>query len=235
MKTVRNDLFDYPNRYIWQSLDGFKFSLDSILLAEYAKVKDDFNVLDMCTGNAPVPLIISTTSKCMIVAFEIQKEISKLAEKSVLENNLDKQISIINDDIKNIGNYFKEEYFDVITCNPPYFKENSSLVNKSDYLSLARHEITINLETIFSLGFKYLKNNGILYMVHRPERLDEIIILANKYKLNVKELVIVTTNKAKVPALILIKCVKNSRSCIKIRQICDVSNCVTYQHIFDSW
>ena len=233
MKIVKNDLFDYPNRYIYQSLDGFKFSLDSILLAEYAKVKDDFNVLDMCTGNAPIPLIISTKSKCMLVAFEIQKEIAELAKKSVLENSLEEQITVINDDVKNIGSYFKQEYFDVITCNPPYFKENSSLVNKNDYLSLARHEISINLETIFNLGFKYLKNNGILYMVHRPERLDEIIILANKYKINVKELIMIVTNKTNIPTLILVKCVKNSKNGIKIRKIYDVSKCSTYQHIFD--
>lgn len=234
MKTVKNDLFDYKNRYIWQIQDGFKFSLDSILLAEYAKVNDNINVLDMCTGNAPVPLIISTRTNSKIVGFEIQKDIADLAKKSVEENKLMEQIDIINDDIKNIGKYYEENTFDVITCNPPYFKENSSLINKNDYKSLARHEIAINLDNIFSLGFKYLKNNGILYMVHRPERLDEIIILANKYNLNVKELTLIVTNKRMIPSLILVKCVKNSKSGIKFRKIYDVSKCATYQHIFDS-
>ena len=233
MKIVKNDLFDYKNRYIWQIQDGFKFSLDSILLAEYTKVANNLYILDMCTGNAPVPLIISTRTNSNIVGFEIQKDIADLAQKSVLENKLEEQITIINDDIKNIGNYYTEESFDIITCNPPYFKENSSLVNKNDYKSLARHEIAINLDSIFSLGFKYLKNNGILYMVHRPERLDEIIILASKYKLNVKEIALIVTNKSMVPTLILVKCVKNSKNGLKFRKIYDVSKCTTYQHIFD--
>ena len=233
MKTVKNDLFDYSNRYIWQMDDGFKFSLDSILLAEYVKVSDNQNILDMCTGNAPVPLIISAKTNSSIVGFEIQKDIANLAKKSVEENKLTEQIEIINDDIKNIGNYYEENTFDIITCNPPYFKENSSLVNKNDYKSLARHEIAINLDNIFNLGFKYLRNNGILYMVHRPERLDEIIILANRYKMNVKEIALVITNKSMIPALVLVKCVKNSKGGIKFRKIYDVSKCTTYQHIFD--
>ena len=233
MKTVKNDLFDYSNRYIWQMDDGFKFSLDSILLAEYVKVSDNQNILDMCTGNAPVPLIISTKTNSSIVGFEIQKDIANLAKKSVEENKLTEQIKIINDDIKNIGNYYEENTFDIIACNPPYFKENSSLVNKNDYKSLARHEIAINLDNIFNLGFKYLRNNGILYMVHRPERLDEIIILANKYKMNVKEIALVITNKSMIPALVLVKCVKNSKGGIKFRKVYDVSKCTTYQHIFD--
>ena len=98
---------------------------------------------------------------------------------------------------------------------------------------MARHEIAINLDSIFSLGFKYLKNNGILYMVHRPERLDEIIILASKYKLNVKEIALIVTNKSMIPTLILVKCVKNSKNGLKFRKIYDVSKCTTYQHIFD--
>ena len=233
MKIVKNDLFDYKNRYIWQIDEGFKFSIDSILLAEYAKVTDNLNILDMCTGNASVPLIISTKTKSKIVGFEIQMDIAVLAKKSVLENNLTDQIKIINDDIKNISNYCEENYFDVITCNPPYFKENSSILSKNDYKALARHEITINLDNIFSLGFKYLKNNGILYMVHRPERLDEIVILANKYMLNVKELVLIVTSEKMIPTLILIKCVKNSKRGIKFRKIYDVSKLVTYQHMFE--
>ncbi len=233
MKIVKNDLFDYKNRYIWQIDDGFKFSIDAIVLGEYAEVKDNQKLLDLCTGNAVIPLIISTKSKCSIVGVEIQKDIAYLAEKSVLENNLEEQITIINDDIKNINDYYCNDYFDVITVNPPYFKNNGSLVNKSSYKALARHEIAIDLETIFTLGFKYLKNSGILYMVHRPERLDEIIILANKHNVNVKEIVFIVTNVTMIPSLVLVKCIKQSKMGIKLKKIIDVSKCSTYQHIFE--
>ena len=233
MKIVKNDLFDYKMRYIWQLEDGFKFSLDSLLLAEYVKLSNNKKILDMCTGNAPIPLVISLKTNSEIVGFEIQEDIANLAKMSVQENKLESQIRIINDDINNIGEYYQEEYFDIITCNPPYFKKNSSLINMSDYKSIARHEVKIDLENIFKLSYKYLKSNGTLYMVHRPERLDEIIILANKYKINVKEAALIVTNKTMIPSLVLVKCVKLSNLGIKFRKIIDVSKCSTYQHIFE--
>ena len=151
---VKNDLFDYPNRYIMQIKDGFKFSLDSLLLAEFVNIrKSDKIILDMCTGNAPVPLILSLKTDALIVGFEIQKDISDLAQESVILNGLKDNIRIINDDIKNINKYYKTGTFDIITCNPPYFKTSEDgYKNKNDYLTLARHEITIDLESLFSIA-----------------------------------------------------------------------------------
>lgn len=233
MKIVKNDLFDYPNRYIFQYDEGFKFSLDSILLAEYVNLKKDQKALDICTGNAVIPLILSTKYINKIIAFEIQKEIAFLAQKSIEYNNLSNNIYLINDDIKNIGKYYPDNYFDVITCNPPYFKINENIINNNEILSKARHELLIDLETIIKIGFKYLKNNGILYLVHRANRLDDIIVLARNNNINVKEITFVITNKSQIPNLILIKCVKNSKIGIKINKILDVSNLSTYQHIFE--
>ena len=233
---VKNDLFDYKNRYIMQMKDGFKFSLDSLLLAEFVNIKkDDKKILDMCTGNAPVPLVLSLKSEAEIIGFEIQKEISELALESVKINGLEKNIKIINDDIKNIDNYFDSNTFDIITCNPPYFKtKENGYRNKNDFLSLARHEIAINLETIFKIAFKYLKDNKTFYLVHRVERLDDIIVLARENKMNVKELQFISTKKEKAANTILIKCVKNSKPGIKLRKEICVDNLDTYQHLFES-
>ena len=231
MKIVKNDLFDYKNRYIYQDKDGFKFSLDSILIAEYAHVKDNLKILDMCSGNAAIPLIISTKTKSNIVAFEIQEKIAALAKKSVELNGLENQIEVKNDDVNNIAKYFNKEYFDIIVCNPPYFKNNSSIHNKEEIKAIARHEIKINLEQIFKISFDYLKNNGILYMSHRADRLDEVINIATKYNLNVKELILVQTKNSDI-SMILVKCIKNSKNGMKIK-VLDVSKCSTYQHIFE--
>lgn len=234
MKIVLNDLFDYKNRFIYQLEDGFKFSLDSILLAEYVKLKDNLKILDVCSGNCAIPLILSTKTKSKIVAFEIQNIIAKLASDSVFYNKLEDQIKVINDDINNIGNYFEKEEFDIITCNPPYFKNNGNIFNKNEFLSIARHEINVDLEKIFKISFKYLKNNGILYLVHRAERLDDIFYYSRINKINVKELQFILTKNNSIPSLVLVKCVKNSKSGIKIKKIINVSNCNTYQHLFDS-
>lgn len=233
---VKNDLFDYKNRYIMQMRDGFKFSLDSLLLAEFVKVKkDDKKILDMCTGNAPVPLVLSLKTNAEIVGFEIQKEISELALESVAINGLEKNIRIINDDIKNIDNYFESNTFDIIICNPPYFKtKEDGYRNKNDFLTLARHEIAIDLETIFKIAFKYLKDNKTFYLVHRVERLDDIIVLARENKMNVKELQFISTKKEKAANTILVKCVKNGKPGIKLRKEICVDNLDTYQHLFES-
>lgn len=232
---VKNDLFDYPNRYIMQIKDGFKFSLDSLLLAEFISLRQsDKLILDMCTGNAPVPLVLSLKTDAKIIGFELQKDIAELACESISINGLDKQIKVINDDVKNIDEFFKPNSFDVITCNPPYFKVNDDKnKNKNDYLTLARHEIAIDLETIFKLVNRFLKDNGNFYMVHRSERLDEIIIFANKYRLNVKEIQFISTKMNNNPSTILVKCVKNSKLGVKIKKEICVDNLSTYQHLFE--
>jgi tRNA1(Val) A37 N6-methylase TrmN6 len=235
MKIVKNDLFDYQNRYIYQFKDGFKFSLDSILLAEYVSIlKKNVNILDMCTGNAPVPLIISLKTKSPVVGYEIQKDIADLAKKSVLLNNLEEQITIINDSIYNIGNIYKPEFFDIITCNPPYFKANmAKIYNKNDMLSIARHEIAITLEDIFKIAFKYLKNKGILYLVHRVERIDDIIYYAIKYRVLVKEIQLIATKSDDIPNTVIVKCIKNAKAGVKVKKVVNVGNISTYQHLFD--
>lgn len=228
-----NDLFDYPNRYIYQNPNGFKFSLDSILLAEFVKIKPNAKILDMCTGNAPIPLILSLQTKSEIIGFEIQKEISDLAIESIKYNNLEKQIKIYNEDIKNIEKIFPGKYFDIITCNPPYFKynKNNQELNKNEIKSLARHEVTITLEDIFKIVSQVLKDNGSFYLVHRLERLDEIILNAEKNKLKVKEMQIVVT-KENDPKIVLFCFKKHSQWGIKINKIVNVDKLTSYQQIF---
>lgn len=234
MKVVKNDLFDYPNRYIYQVKDGFKFSIDSLLLAEYTNTFQCKNILDMCTGNAPIPLVLSLKTNALITGFEIQRDISLLAQKSVSINKLDENIHIINDDIKNIDKYFPNEYFDVITCNPPYFKYNdNNYTNKNDYLTIARHEVTITLEDIFRIASKYIKNKGKFYLVHRTNRLDDIICLARKFNINVKEVQLIATKEGQAPRIVLVKCVKNSQTGIIFKNIICVDKLNTYQHLFE--
>ena len=230
---VKNDLFDYPNRYIYQYNDGFKFSIDSILLAEFVDIKNKAKeILDMCTGNAPIPLIISTKTNKPIIGFEIQKEIYDLAIMSIKENKLENQIQIINDDIKNIKKIFPGKYFDIITCNPPYFALNSEIENNKNIIkSIARHEITIDLENIFKIVSDILSDNGSFYLVHRMERIDDIFLYADKYKLKIKELQIICT-KENLCKIGLFKIQKHVKRGIKINKILDISKLNTYQNIF---
>lgn len=230
MKVI-NDLFDYENLKIVQNEDYFKFSIDSILLAEYAKInKNDNNIIDLCSGNLPVPFILYYKYKKNINAIELQYEIYECGKESLRINNLEKNINYIHDNVKRIFNYFKEESFDLITCNPPYFK--NSLKNENNIKSIARHEIEITLEDIIKISSKLLKNNKSFYMVHIPDRIDEIIILCNKYNINVKEIVVVN-NTSNNPMLILIKAVKNSKIGLKFKHLNAADTLKSYKNIFE--
>ena len=231
---VKNDLFDYENRSIYQDSEYFKFSLDSILLAEYVDIKkDDIVTVDLCAGNMAIPLILSKYSNNKIFGFEIQEEVYNLGRKSIELNHLEHNLTIINDDVKNIGMYFDKKSIDLMVCNPPFFKANDEkMVNKTMEKKIARHEIFLTLEDIFYISKNYLKDNGNLYMVHRASRLDEIIILAKKYNIGVKNVCLVKTKEDKEPNIVLIKCVKNCKFGLKFDKIVCVANLTTYQHLF---
>ena len=178
---------------------------------------EKISILDMCTGNAPVAMLLSFKCNANICGMEIQKEIFDLAVDSVNENGMSDRIRIINDDVKNVGNYFGCEHFDVITCNPPYFKySESSNINGNEVKSIARHEIKITLEDIIRIGSKYLKNKGYFYMVHRPERLSEMFDLMKKYRLEPKRIRFIHPKEGSNSNMVLIECVKNGNVGLKV-------------------
>lgn len=214
MKEI-NDLYDYGYKIV-QNSDYFKFSLDSMLLANFVNINmADSKLLDFCTGNCPIPIILSNSIK-NIVAFEVQKEIYELGDESLKLNNIN-NVKLINDDIKNIGNYYEEGYFDIITCNPPYFKViDSSRINDNNVKAIARHEILIKLEDIVSLAYKFLRDKGKLYIVYRPDRLMELLKLFDKYKFGVKKLQCCYNNSESLSSMILIEAMKNGQDDLKI-------------------
>lgn len=215
---VINYLLGYKDYYIVQNTDMFNFSLDSVLLPNFATINTNVkNILDIGCGNAPIPLILSTKTNANIIGVEIQKEVYDLALKSVKINNLESRIKIINGDINEMYNLFETETFDIITCNPPFFKvSDGSNFNDSDYKTIARHEIKLNLDQIFKISKKLLKNNGNIVMVHRPERLVDIITSMKKYNIEPKRIQFVYPKKDRDANILLIEGKKNGRPGIKI-------------------
>jgi len=204
--------------YIMQDTDMFNFSLDSVLLPNFVTInKNVQNILDIGCGNAPIPLILSTKTKAHITGVEIQKDVYNLAVESVKINNLEEQINIINADINDLYKELETESFDIITCNPPFFKvsENSNK-NLSEYKTVARHEVKLNLEDIMKISRKLLKNTGVLSIVHRPERLVDIIDLMRKYNIEPKKIRLVYPKKDKEANILLIEGTKNGNPGLKI-------------------
>lgn len=215
---VLNDLLEYNNLKIYQNTNMFSFSLDSVLLARFVIInKNVKKILDIGTGNAPIPLILSTLTNAKIVAIEIQKDVYDLAKKNVIYNHLQDRIDLMNGDINEQVKTWNTEMFDIITCNPPFFKVTENVkLNESEYKKIARHEIKLNLEQIIKISKKLLKNNGSLNIVHRPERLIEIITLMKNNGIEPKRIKLVYPKNGENANILLIEGVKMGKSGLKI-------------------
>lgn len=215
---VKHRLLNFNNKYIYQDDEWFNFSLDSVLLANFVTIrKKDKKIMDFCTGNAAVLMLLSYRTNAKLVGVEVQKCVYDLGVQSILENSFDKQIGLINDDVKNISSYYKQGEFDVVICNPPYFRHTSDKFINDNYVKcVARHEILITLDDVIAKACYLLNNDGIFAMVHQADRLIEIINIMQKYRIEPKKVQFVYSKYGSICNLILIEGVKNGKSGLKI-------------------
>ncbi len=217
-KEVIHDLLGYDGIKIIQRPDMFNFSLDSTLLADFVNLLSKTSkILDLGTGNAPIPLFLSMKTKAKIIGVELQKDVFDLAKRTIELNKLEDQITIVNQDIKGIHKLYENSEFDIVTCNPPFFKyKESSHINKTDYKTIARHEVFITLEEIIIEAKRLLTTKGSFVMVHRTERLIEIINLLTKHKFSVKRLRLVYPKIGEDSNMVLIDASNNGLPGLKI-------------------
>lgn len=215
---VINDILGYKNRKIYQDDECFSFSLDSVMLANFATIRlRDKNIVDLGCGNGVIPLILSLRTDKFITGVEIQKQLADMAVRSIEYNKLSDQIRIVNEDMKSFVTDETYEKYDLITCNPPYFKVNEkNYFNLSPQKLIARHEVKITLSDVFCVSKKLLKNNGNLAIVHRPERLLEIFDLFRNHDIEPKRLRFVYEKVSKESTLVLIEGQKNGNPGLKI-------------------
>lgn len=216
----RIDDLEFKNLKIIQNKKGFCFGIDSVLLSDWAKeIKPNQTILDMGTGTGILGILLcGKTINTKIVGVEIQEEVAKMAIKSIKLNNLQDRFQIICENIKNLKNKYEIGSFDAIITNPPYKKQGTGKINENDIKLISRHEITANLEDFISTASYLLKDKANIYMVHKPERLVDILVTLKKYKLEPKKLRFVYPNINKEPNLILIKATKNAKPFLKIEK-----------------
>ena len=215
---VKNRLLNFKDKIIYQNDDYFAFSLDSVLLANFVTLKlSDKKIVDFCSGNGPIPMLMSFRTKARIFGVELQKEIFDMGYDSIKENGMDSQIEFINGDVKDISKIIDAESVDVVTCNPPYFKyKDDSLVNDNMVLTIARHEVKLQLEDVIKNARYILKNGGTFAMVHRPDRMIEIINLMQKYGIEPKRMRLVYPKTGKDANILLIEGIKNGKTGLKV-------------------
>lgn len=200
-----------------QDTDLFCFGTDSVLLSDFVRAGSGDTVVDLCTGNGIIPVLLSAKTKAKkIYGIELQKPSYDLAVRNAKLNNLEPRIEFIHDDIKNWDKHFSCGSIEVVTCNPPYMPANSGFTNPKDEKAIARHEIMINIDAIIEVCSKLLKFGGHMYMVHRADRLCDIVYAMRERKLEPKRLSFIHPSPQKAPNLILIDAMLGAKPSLKI-------------------
>ena len=214
----RIDNLEYKNLKIIQNIKGFCFGIDSVILSDFAKdVRNNSIGADLGTGTGIIGILLSAKTKLKkIIGIEVQEDIADMAKRSISLNRLEEKFEVININIKNVEEKFKRESLDFVITNPPYKKLDTGKVNENEYKYISRHECSANLEDFIKASKYLLKDKGSLYMVHRPERLADIIELMRKYKIEPKKIRMVHSTINKEASLVLIKAIKNAKAFLKI-------------------
>ncbi|MDW0111376.1 tRNA1(Val) (adenine(37)-N6)-methyltransferase [Sporosarcina aquimarina] len=214
----RLDYLLAENLKIIQSPSVFSFSLDAVLLARFAYMPiRQGKIVDLCSGNGAIPLFLSARTSAEITAIELQEQLADMATRSISYNNLDRQITMLCDDVIGIAAKIGYDKYDVVTCNPPYFKANElSETNKKEPLTIARHEVKLNLDQAIRSASELLKQGGKAAFVHRPGRLLDIVTSMRANRLEPKRIRFVYPKEGKEANMLLIEGTKDGKPDLKV-------------------
>lgn len=217
-KNEKIEDLQFENLKIIQNKEGFCFGIDSILLSDFAKeIKRDARVIDLGTGTGIIAtLLCKKTQLKEIIGVEKQEEVCEMAQRSIQLNQLENQFKIVNEDIIYLTKILGKNNFDAVVMNPPYKKRDTGIKNQEEKKIISRHETSATLEDFIEITKDLLKDKGEIYMVHRPERLVDILAIMRMYKIEPKILRFVFSNKNSEPKLILVKGIKNAKPFLKV-------------------
>ena len=192
--------------FLIQNPKLFCFGIDAVLLSSYARVHKGETVVDLCSGNGIVPILLSAKTKAeKILGIEIQKASYDMAVRSVEYNNLSDRVKMINADIRELDNILSDIRADIVTVNPPYMKVNAGAGSVRRELEIARFEEECTLKDVICASRKLLNSKGRFYMVHRPLRLVEILKTMSDYGIEPKRMRMVQPFAGEEPNLVLIE------------------------------
>ena len=202
---------------IIQREGGFCFGMDAVLLSGFAKVKPDEKVMDLCSGNGIIPLLLSVKTRGKhFTGLELLQENVDMAQRSVAVNELDDRITITQGDVRNAVALYGGASFDVVTCNPPYMKGGHGLENADDARTIARHEVKLPLSEMITQAAGLLRPKGRAYFVHRPFRLTELVVLMHEAGLEMKRLRMVYPFADREPNMVLVEGIRDGKPYLNV-------------------
>lgn len=200
-----------------QKPKGFCFGVDAVLLSDFAKVKKDQKVMDLCTGSGVIPILLAAkTEGKHFCGLELQEEYADMARRSVELNHLEENIDIVCGDVKNVKKLFSPASFQVVTANPPYMTEHHGLQNLYEPKTIARHEVALSLRDVVAAAEYLLPESGSFSMIHKPFRLAEIFKVMKECHIEPKRMRLVHPYVDKEPSMVLIEGLKGGRERITV-------------------
>ena len=219
---IRSDetLDDLQNGYfLIQKKESFRFGVDAVLLADFAVLKKTDKVLEMGTGTGVIPILLhAKKNPRSITAIEIQEEMAEMARRSVIYNKLEDHISVLSMDLKDAPGKLGKASFNAVVTNPPYMKLGSGIINPSQKQAVARFELSCSLEDVINSAYELLMPGGRFFMVHRTDRMVDIIVSMRNKKLEPKRIRFVHSNTGKKPHLLLIEGLKGGKAELKFME-----------------
>ncbi|WP_337103190.1 tRNA1(Val) (adenine(37)-N6)-methyltransferase [Paenibacillus sp. YIM B09110] len=201
---------------IIQSREVFSFSLDAVLLSRFANIPKRGKIVDLCTGNGVIPMLLSTRTKAQIDAVEIQPRLADMARRSIEMNGLQEQIQVIEQDLRMYAKEAGNGVYDAVTVNPPYMPVTAGDQNENEHYAIARHEIHCTLNDVMKASARLVRPGGKVAMVHRPSRLLDIVETMRKWKLEPKRVQFVHPHANAEANMILIEAMRDGKPDIKL-------------------
>ncbi|XEC97786.1 tRNA1(Val) (adenine(37)-N6)-methyltransferase [Paenibacillus tarimensis] len=210
-----DDLLTHDLRII-QSEEVFSFSMDAVLLARFVSLPQRGRLLDLCTGNGVIPLLMTTRTKALIDGVEIQPRLADMAKRSVMMNGLSEKIAIMEGDLRTFHMTKGYGVYDVVTVNPPYMPANTGDKNVNEYVAIARHEIYCTLEEVTAACSRLVRTGGRVAMVHRPGRLADLIDAMRRVRLEPKRVRFVHPYADREANMVLIEAIRDGKPDLRL-------------------
>lgn len=193
---------------IIQSPHIFRFSMDAVLLARFCRLPRRGRILDLCTGNGVIPILLATRTDLSIDGMDIQSRLVDMARRSVKMNGLENQIHVFEGDLRDSPHDWNGRY-DLVTCNPPYIPVRENERNRNTHLAIARHEIYSTLEDVVSVSARLVKSGGKVAIVHRAARFNDIVVTMRRYRLEPKRIRWVHPRRLAEANMVLVEATKD--------------------------
>ena len=218
MKPKPNETLDtIKDIKLFQSKDGYRFSVDALLLDDFIDIKTASRGVELGAGSGIISVLLARRAKDLkIFAAEIQEALAGRAERNVRMNGLEGRVEILNSDMRELKNFFSTNEFDIIFSNPPYRKPESGRMSISEERAVARHEVEITLPELVKTASYLLKHSGSFYLIYHPFRLAELVSILRESRLEPKRMRFVHSRAGEEAKMVLIEAVKGGGTWLKI-------------------